>query len=116
MTVGGEYHGSMYQSGQLPFKKYRALPWCLNTVVNVTNLKNRKKITVRAWGAVGSGEIKYCTNNIYIRVYVFQTLKQKSAVRHAGGKITVRAWGAVGSGETPIPGGFDGTSIVGLYL
>ena len=38
--MGAEYHGSMYQSGQLPSKKYRALPWYLNTVVNVTNLKN----------------------------------------------------------------------------
>ena len=41
ITVGAEYHGSMYQSGRLRSKKYRALPWCLNTVVNVTNLKNR---------------------------------------------------------------------------
>ena len=31
----------MYQSSRLPSKKYRALPWCLNTAVNVTNLKNR---------------------------------------------------------------------------
>ena len=30
----------MYQSGRLPSKKYRALPWCLNTVVNFTNLIN----------------------------------------------------------------------------
>ena len=40
-TVGAEYHGSMYQSVRLPSKKYRALPWCLITVVNATNLKNR---------------------------------------------------------------------------
>ena len=32
----------MYQkSGRLPSKKIRTLPWCLNTAVNVTNLKNR---------------------------------------------------------------------------
>ena len=66
ITVKAEYHDSMYQSGRLPTKKcralpwglsttvaclyqsgrlpskkYRALPWCLNTAVNVTNLKNR---------------------------------------------------------------------------
>ena len=41
ITVGAEYHGSMYQSGRLPSKQYRALPWCLNTAVNVTNLRNR---------------------------------------------------------------------------
>ena len=39
ITVGAEYHGSMHQSGRLPLKKYRALPWYLNTAVNVTNLK-----------------------------------------------------------------------------
>ena len=31
----------MSHSGRLPSKKYRALPWCLNTAANVTNSRNR---------------------------------------------------------------------------
>ena len=33
-----EYHGSMYKSGRLPPKKYRALPWGLSTTVACTRM------------------------------------------------------------------------------
>ena len=41
LPVVAEYHGSMYQSGQLPSKKYRALPWGLSTTVACTRVSSR---------------------------------------------------------------------------
>ena len=51
ITVGVEYHGSMYQSGRLPSKKYRPLPWRLSTTVACTRVADyRPKNTVHYRG------------------------------------------------------------------
>ena len=55
---GAEYNGSVYQSGRLPSKKYRALPWWLNTAANVPN---SKIVTDRSPGNFGDKKKKQKT-------------------------------------------------------
>ena len=53
ITVVAEYRSKMYQSGQLPSKKYRALPWGLSTTVGSMYQSGRlppKKHRALPWG------------------------------------------------------------------
>ena len=54
ITVVAEYHRKIYQSGQLPSKKYRVLPWGLSTTVACTRVADyhKKMPFMTIWGRV----------------------------------------------------------------